>query len=212
MATRPPLLCLFALSLLLSACNRPLVTADPPLPTSKPIDTGPLDAKATLTIVRTASFMIGSMTITGAVPLLFGTNEDEQPGSIQVFGTGAGTASLDSGAQGTGLRGGTIGYDITAEWPAEYEAEGWLVVGADGCKLTMDITEALLLSRVVMLNVGGIEMPVSGEDTFTSFPKLEFTDQFDPEPRTGGGAMSTFTLDDVCMPAWVGCANWKPCS
>ncbi len=212
MSAKLRLLCLCVLPLLLSACNRPLVTADPPLPTSKPIETGPLDAKATLTIVRTTSLMIGSFTITGAIPLFFGTSEDEQPGPIHVFGTGTGTASLDSGAQGTSFQGGTTAYDITAEWPAEYEAEGWLVVGADGCKLTMDITEALLLSRVVMVNVGGIEVPVSAEDEFASFPKLEFTDQFDPEPRTGGGAMSTFTLDDVCMPAWMGCANWKPCS
>ena len=53
MTAKQRLPCFFALLLALSACNRPLVTADPPLPTSKPMDTGPLDAKATLTIVRT---------------------------------------------------------------------------------------------------------------------------------------------------------------
>jgi len=105
MSAKLRLLCLCVLPLLVSACNRPLVTADPPLPTSKPVDTGPLDAKATLTIVRTTSLMIGSFTITGAIPLFFGTSEDEQPGPIHVFGTGTGTASLDSGAQGTSLRG-----------------------------------------------------------------------------------------------------------
>ncbi len=88
---------------------------------------------------------------------------------------------------------------------------GWLVAGSGGCKVTLDVDEALLLSHVVILHAAGMDIPISGEDEFTAFPKLEFTDQFDPEPRIGLGANSVFTLDDVCMPAYLGCDKWQPC-
>jgi hypothetical protein len=206
MATRLRVLCSFALPLLLSGCNRPVVTPDPPIPKSEPAKLEPGDAKATLTIVRTTSLMIGTFTITAACPLTFGTNEDDPGGPIMVYGSGTGAAVLASGAQGTGGS-----YDVKTEWPAEYEVIGWLVAGPGGCKVTLDVEEALLLSRVVILHAAGMEIPISGEDQFTAFPKLEFTEQFDPEPRTGDGGNSVFTLDDVCMPAYLGCDRWQPC-
>ncbi len=206
MATTLRLLCVFALPLLLSACNRPLVTPDPPIPTSEAAKLEPGDAKATLTIVRTASLMIGTFTITASLPLTFGTNEDDPVGPIMVYGSGNGAAVLDSGAQGTGG-----GYDVKTEWPAEYEVIGWQVACSGGCMVTLDVEEALLLSHVVILHAAGMDIPISGEDEFTAFPKLEFTDQFDPEPRIGLGANSVFTLDDVCMPAYLGCDKWQPC-
>lgn len=207
MATRFSALCLLALPLLLSACNRPVVTPAPPIPTSEPVKLEPGDAKATLTIVRTMTHMLGHITITAAIPLSFGTNEAEFEDRPMVAGMGSGIAALSGSAQGTGG-----GYDMSAEWPVEYVVEGLMTTGTGECEIALDVEETLLLSREVIAHAAGMDLPmVAGEDEFTAFPKLVFTESFNPEVRLAGTAESVFTLDDVCMPPYLGCNKWLPC-
>jgi len=207
MATKLRLLLVCTLALQLSGCNSAIPSTVPTSPPEQPAKLEPADAHATLTIVRTMTHMLGHITLTAAIPLSFGTNEDELVDKPMVAGVGAGTAALSGRAEGTGG-----GYDVSAEWPAEYVVQGLLTTGTGGCTITLDVEESLLLSREVILHAAGMDIPtVGGEDEFTAFPKLVFTESFDPEVRMLGTVESVFTLEDVCMPAYLGCDRWLPC-
>jgi hypothetical protein len=207
MPTKFRVLCFLALPLLVSSCNRPGVTPVPPVRTSEPVKLEPGDARATLTVVRSMTHMLGHITITAAIPLSFGTNEGELEDRPMVGGMGAGIAELSGSAQGTGG-----GYDVSAEWSVEYVVEGLMTTGTGECEIQLDVEETLLLSREVIGHAAGMDIPmVAGEDEFTAFPKLVFTESLDPEVRLAGTVESVFTLDDVCMPAYLGCDRWQPC-
>jgi hypothetical protein len=205
-------LCLQLLSCTGSGLNpvaSPAVKSEVPLPTATIDFSG---AKATLTIVRTWKLIQGSVTSTAAIPLLFAIDEDDPHRSVIVWGIGEGTATFIIEGSGTG---GTT--TLTYEYPVEYEVRGNLTptkatLSREQCELTLAVDEVLLLSREVIGHSSFLgDIPITGgEDQFTSFSNLFFTEIASTVTRTEGGIEDVFSIDDWCLPWATGCTYGCP--
>ncbi len=161
------------------------------------------DAKATLTIVHNADLLIGKITISGAIPLFFGTIPGDPQKSTMVWGKGTGTGVLDSGASGTGGS-----YAVSADIPVQYEVRGILRPSPQECLLELTVDETLLLSQPIEVYaepLGTVPM-VMGEDMVSTFPDLLFTET-DPRVTNPYGIDSVLTVDDWCLPAEMHCTS-----
>jgi len=169
-------------------------------PTQVPVPTATLDftgAQATLTIIRQMDAPLGHVTITAAIPLLFGVDENNPEASAIVWGTGEGSAEMNGTATGTGGS-----YTIEGTWPVTYDVRGVLTPSRDVCKMSLTVEEALLLSQEVVVHLGplGDISLVGGVDEFTAFPELKFTEIESTVTIGSGMVESVFTIDDWCMP------------
>jgi hypothetical protein len=205
------------LCLLLLSCSGPGLNpvAPPPVKSEGRFPTATIDfsgAKATLTIVRTLTLIQGYVTHSAAIPLLFAIDEDDPYQSVIVWGIGEGTATYIIEGSGTG---GTT--SLTYEYPVEYEVRGNLTptratLSREQCQLTLAVDEVLLLSKEVIGHssfLGDIPI-IGGEDQYTSFTNLFFTEIASTVTRTEGGYEDVFSIDDWCLPWATGCTYGCP--
>jgi hypothetical protein len=189
----------FVFCLLLTNCT-PLSLTPITVPPTPTLDFS--GAEATLTIVRTLKVMQGDATITAAIPLLFAVDEDDPWQPVIVWGYGEGTAVWNGLASGTGGS-----YNNTAQWPVEYEVRGNLIPSKAVCRLTLTVDEILLYSKpgIVHADPIGDQVVIGGEDEFTTFLDLKFTETQNTVTQDYGAMQNVFTIDDWCIPHSVIC-------
>jgi hypothetical protein len=193
--------------LLLASCAQPGLDPIPlsAVPSERPIPTATLDfsgARATLTVIRGMKVSLGDITITAAIPLLFAIDEDDPESPVIVWGTGTGAAVLNGIATGTGGS-----YTINAEWPVEYDVKGNLTPSREVCRLSLTVDEILLLSEEVVAHLDplGDLLMSAGDDQFTTFTDLQFTETESTVTRGQAPVESVFSIDDWCLPEATYC-------
>ena len=198
--------------LLIASCNLPAQNPDNPSPPpeEKVVPTLPIDlsgAQATLTIIRTMRVAMGEVTISAAIPLFFAIDEKNPEDPVILWGTGTGTASMNGVVSGTGGS-----YTVEGEWPVDYDVKGNLYPSREVCKITLSVDEFLLLSKEVMVHADplGDVLSSGGEDEFTTFPNLNFTEILSEVKLEAGSVESTFSIDDWCLPKSTFCTYGCP--
>jgi hypothetical protein len=165
-------------------------------------------SNATLTSVSTLPFLIGQLTVTGAIPLFFMVDEKDPEQSVILFGKGTGVAVLNSGAKGSGYKEGySSSYPQTAEWPVEYHVTGFLIPSRGECSIKLTIDEHIFLSKQVVMHGSPLgDMPITGgTDQVSTIPDLIFTETKPVATRVYGGSEYVFTIEDWCLPKETQC-------